>query len=97
LRARRSRLRIPELRTQYLGDTLGEEGAAEERTTDGIQSIGAERVGEGRDERPNAVRCREERIEVEPQRAVIAGLHPEMAPAARRELYECRDGEVGHE
>jgi hypothetical protein len=66
------------------------ERPAEQRAADRVEcDPGSERTGQARRERRDACRAEEQRVEVEPQLAVVAGLQPKMSatPVDEREQF----------
>jgi hypothetical protein len=63
-------------------DELREERAAEQRAAHRPDLVRAERRGERADEGLHPPRLREQRVEVEPEPAVVSGLKPEVSVPA---------------
>jgi hypothetical protein len=79
VRLHRNPLREAELGCQGLGHQLGEERATEERTAHDIDGVVPQLGRQRRNERRDCLRIREERVQIQPEGAVVAGLQAEVA------------------
>lgn len=74
----------PPTGAQRVRDELREEGAPEKWAAHRRHPVRAQGIGEGGDERHDPVRFCEERVEVEPQAAVVPRFEPELAAPCLR-------------
>src|SRR5262249_28556243 len=75
-------LRVVELHVQLGGDHLCQEGTADQRAADGLDGEVAQPQRQRPCEAPQACRSQEQRVEVEPQSPVVAGLQTEVPLAS---------------
>jgi hypothetical protein len=85
-----------ELYLERACDELREKCTAEEWATHGVDGVRAQGTSKSGDERVDARGVGEQRIEVEPQSAVISGLQTEMPSASVDERDERRGRGVRH-
>ena len=95
-RLHRTPLREAELDREGLGHELGEERATEERTAHDIDGVVPQLGRPRHNERRDCLKIREERVQIQPEDAVVAGLQAGVATPSLGQTKEGSEPRVAY-